>query len=603
MRTTKKTVTELMLLTLVGACDPDANPRLICPAGTVPVGEECTSEEAVDRGPKGDTSDDEESDAGATLPGQNVGGFDASTDEMDEGSDGGLADGRGDAAVQPRVCIDTDVPDIDFDDANCDGIDGDRKLAVFVSPNGDDQGDGSEEAPFATLQKAMMVANEQGKSQVLVAGGNYVSTVVMALLPGVSLYGGYDPETWERSRDHETFIAGPNNVMLGIVASGSTIKPSKEPVTLSLLTIQASDASIAGGNSIALQLTDLLAQPAGEPPLSVRIEDCEIFAGRGGDGQDAALTTTEATRGNDGLMGAFGRGYYINQSTCTSRTDDPNRALSTRSGGTSPTCRSGSTIPGAGGNGGFAGSWSPGNANTTPPAATVGSWGGVSGGAVGRNGNPGADGSRGSDGTGGAEVGSFAFLYTPADGAAGAAGFPGQAGGGGGGSNGCYKAGSTCGWVSGATGGGGGSGGCGGAGGLGGKGGGMSAGIVARNTLLTLVRTHVMSAQGGRGGRGAAGLGGAEGGRGAPGGNPSALCSGASPGGRGGDGGRGGRGGMGGGGGGGPSIAVVLTAGAQLTSDSADNELMNGQAGLGGEGADQVTSGRPGLSTSIYQPR
>lgn len=60
---------------------------------------------------------------------------------------------------------------------------------------------------------------------------------------------------------------------------------------------------------------------------------------------------------------------------------------------------------------------------------------------------------------------------------------------------------------------------------------------------------------------------------------------------------------MGGGGGGGPSVAVVLTAGAQLTSDSIDNELMNGKGGLGGEGADQVTSGRPGLSTSIYQPR
>src|SRR3954454_16628863 len=63
-----------------------------------------------------------------------------------------------DPAVHPGA---VDRPDEACEDTNCDGIDGDRGDAIFVSPTGSDVGTGSGSNPFATIQKAIDVAKAQ----------------------------------------------------------------------------------------------------------------------------------------------------------------------------------------------------------------------------------------------------------------------------------------------------------------------------------------------------------------------------------------------------------------------------------------------------------
>lgn len=62
--------------------------------------------------------------------------------------------------VTPPTCeaTDTDDPDADFIDSNCDGIDGDLERAVFVSPLGNNNDDGSRSRPVETLAKALQLA-------------------------------------------------------------------------------------------------------------------------------------------------------------------------------------------------------------------------------------------------------------------------------------------------------------------------------------------------------------------------------------------------------------------------------------------------------------
>ena len=80
-----------------------------------------------------------------------------------------------------------DVPDDNFEDSNCDGIDGTRSAAIFVSPQGDDQAAGTLDAPMATLARAMLRAEAENK-YVIAANGVYEGT--LALISGVNVYGG-----------------------------------------------------------------------------------------------------------------------------------------------------------------------------------------------------------------------------------------------------------------------------------------------------------------------------------------------------------------------------------------------------------------------------
>lgn len=107
-----------------------------------------------------------------------------------------------DPAVNPSA---PDRPDLAFEDRNCDGIDGDRSKAIFVSLGGNDAAPGTLTNPVRTIQKGVALASAQGKD-VYVAGGEYAESVAVA--DGVGIYGGYEPITGKRTRDQVTIIRG-----------------------------------------------------------------------------------------------------------------------------------------------------------------------------------------------------------------------------------------------------------------------------------------------------------------------------------------------------------------------------------------------------------
>src|SRR5690606_21904567 len=90
----------------------------------------------------------------------------------------------------PCVPGGADVPDVNARDANCDGIDGDRRVAIFVSPGG--TGDGlTSTAPLGTLAAALELANViTARSQILMAGGDYSGTAAV-VTRDLIIAGGY----------------------------------------------------------------------------------------------------------------------------------------------------------------------------------------------------------------------------------------------------------------------------------------------------------------------------------------------------------------------------------------------------------------------------
>ena len=82
-----------------------------------------------------------------------------------------------------------DLPELTFDDANCDGIDGDVTIGVFVAPPplGSDSADGSMATPVATIAHGIQLARTRTRKEIYVAMGTYAETVT--LVGGVSIYG------------------------------------------------------------------------------------------------------------------------------------------------------------------------------------------------------------------------------------------------------------------------------------------------------------------------------------------------------------------------------------------------------------------------------
>ena len=142
-----------------------------------------------------------------------------------------------DPSIHPGA---TDVPDLGFVDANCDGIDGDSAHAVFVSPAGDDANPGTMSRPLLTLAAAVAAARVQGKD-VYAAVGTYTEELVVA--SGVSVYGGYGP-TWQRTLSLPTRITGATNVYGD--TEGAIAADVGTPTTLQLLTITPGTPAVPG---------------------------------------------------------------------------------------------------------------------------------------------------------------------------------------------------------------------------------------------------------------------------------------------------------------------------------------------------------------------
>ncbi len=469
-----------------------------------------------------------------------------------------------------------DLPDDNFTDANCDGIDGNWSAAVFVSENGSDSNPGSSALPMATVSAAVSLASTAGKD-VYVAGGGYIEPSRLILEDGVSIYGAFDPADWSRGAGNLTEIQVADRIGVYAVSINSTTR-------LSHLTIHGGDASGTGSSAYGVyaRYSDGLI-----------LTRSVIVAGSGGAGRDG---TSRTGTGADGTDGARGQAGCENSGTFCGNCSRPTGG----SGGSSSCSRYGGRggSPGAGGSNGSTGSsGAGGTSGGSGTPAGRGNWSTPST-YWGRNG---ADGSNGNNGSAGSAR-YYSTGYSPSSGRTGYDGANGNGGGGGGGGGG----GSTSCDSYGGAGGGGGGGGCGGDGGSGGSSGGGSFAVYLWGSDATISVCDLYTSAPGRGGRRGDGQTGGDGGEGGSGtlygaGNAyggSGEQDDGSNGGRGGWGGDGGRGGHGGGGAGGPSIGVVR--GGSSSASVSGNTYTLGSAGSGGYS--RGTDGSSGRRQNSYTP-
>lgn len=467
----------------------------------------------------------------------------------------------------------TDLPDLSFVDANCDGIDGELNNGIFVSASGVDTAVGSRAAPKRTLAAAVTAVVTAGKRDVYIAAGTYSGSLTLAGVSGLNVAGAYHPTTWQRATTNQVIVQGGAKALELDFANNVLVQSIR----------------FEGGLGTPSAYGAFIKDSA-----NVQLQGLELRAGNGAPGQDG-LAGDPGTPGGAGGAGRSGCGGLVgsNPGSCVVWGSCTSPAAGT--GGTSacggPGANGGTPVFGASSGAGAGGSM-----------ATNGGAGGVGvGGQIGRgpapnahNGQQGPDGMPGSSGAGGAQ-GTFAtsgYLVNP--GLPGTAGTNARGGGGGGGGCGGFESVSGC-ESFGSGGGGGGGGGCGALGGRGGLGGGASIGVFLSNSQVTARNVVVAAATGGRGGNGGAGGPGGTAGPGGPspyGGNDP-LNGGKGQGsgcvgGVGGAGGTGGSGGHGGGGSGGASYGLVRNMASSWTS-SGSSLITTGTAGVGG-----TSPGNPG---------
>jgi hypothetical protein len=518
-------------------------------------------------------------------------------------------------------------------DNDCDGVVDDDTTFVHVASFGNDSGVGTLLSPLRSIQTAVNLGAQQGKS-VLVAQGHYDAFEMVA---GVSVFGGYrtdfgarDPNLYPVVIEHAEPRDGVPVLRCRGLAQASAIDG---------LTVVGSDATSAGTGSTAVVFE--ACGPA------VKLSHMVVLSGRGADGQAGPDAANRLPAGTPSLAALAGLDGSPGQ-----QTTNPRAACVTLPGGASAQKGCG-MLDVSGGAGGAATCPALGctvgqpcaNAGCTDfttngvcdfstvlaraipsPRASPGR--GTSPGIAGestfnapttrggcdfcddnptlpRLGADGRDGVSGSFGAGGSGCGQLAITLDSSGRGSAHPGFDGQSGasgsGGGGGSGGAGYSVirgtvGVCNDVPGGSGGSGGSGGCGAPSGAGGQGGGASVAILviadASGFGPTFEAVRVVTASGGRGGDGGIGAAGGRGGLGASGGNSQFWC--ARSGGRGGDGGEGGSGGGGGGGCGGATHAVLLSG---AVSGAYRSQLGAGVgvelAGVAGQG------GRGGFSPGI----
>jgi hypothetical protein len=329
-----------------------------------------------------------------------------------------------DPAVHPGA---VDKPDLAAEDTNCDGIDGDKAKAIFVSPGGNNGGTGSLTNPKQTLggaTGAILTAAADHKD-VYLAGGTYNETA--QLEDNVGLFGGYEPITGERDGALTTIKGAP-----AVLASGDS------GVVLQTLTLDGQQdgsgnayglrAVKDGADASHLVLQDVTAKGApaaaggnlggggnGSPNVG-------FVGGDGGAGGCGA--------GNGGVIGALG---FLSGATGATGSTAANNTASLPDSATWPR-----QIAGSGGGGGLGGSGRGGFGGTgiTSTAFFVIPLCGGQGGSGGRGGGGGAGGGGGQDG--GGSFGAFLLdssvtaVESTLTGGAGGAGGNGVSGGSGG---------------------------------------------------------------------------------------------------------------------------------------------------------------------------
>ena len=182
-----------------------------------------------------------------------------------------------------------DLPDDNFVDSNCDGIDGDVNNAIFVSPNGNDGSSGSKSSPVKTITKGITLANSAGKD-VYVAAGTYAYTTTITLKNGVSIYGGYNKTNWTRNDSNTVTI----NVSHRVAMSGTSLSA---PTVLDRL-------KITGGNGTSGSKSAYGVKASSSNGLT--ITNCEIQSGNGYSGSNGSSNSGTAKNGGSGSKGGAG---------------------------------------------------------------------------------------------------------------------------------------------------------------------------------------------------------------------------------------------------------------------------------------------------------
>lgn len=467
-------------------------------------------------------------------------------------SDSGAGGTDSSPAATPDECKPTrkeDEPDDEFLDSNCDGIDGDVKHAIFVSPDGFDSDDGSIKKPVQSIAQAITLAEADGLA-VYVCNGTYRENVVIDA--PVSIYGGYDcTRGWKRTKDIAILQAGAGLPLL--------IKNVDGRVHLERLAFRAPGAV---GSSQSSQAAAVLGSS------DVSFDQVELKAGNGTAG-------TPGTKGADASSSpprTSAQGASTTTTYCY--TPDPGGSpgaycSSYASGGYSATttqlCLGFQMRGGRGGAGGniwlakgqpgclLRGSDAGDDGSFGQYHTGDGSWKDVSSANSGLSGADGDDGAAPTAGIGTVADGVYSATNKGADGLPGQSGWPGRGGAGG---NSTGHSGDVCGsdYRVGSGGGQGGLGGCGGGRATGGTAGGGSVALVVVDSSVKILNARISVGDGGLGGNGAQGGTGQPGAAGALGG---AAQSSTFQGAQGQAGGNGGVGGDGGPGGGGPSIAIL----------------------------------------------
>jgi hypothetical protein len=283
-----------------------------------------------------------------------------------------------------------DRPDLAFTDTNCDGIDGNKANAVFVSstaPN--DDGSGTMANPKKLITSAIALAAADGKD-VYVTGGNFPGT--LALADDVSVYGGYTPDFASRSAAEITNVNGVNGP--AALAVGDT------GVVLQLLSLHGA-RELSDGNSYGVR-----AVSDGVVASQVVLENVKVTA-------DAAGAAINGSNGSSGFPGAGGAGSVGGQGSCVPGVPGPFGSLTGGAGSNGNTGANGtlgvpngptwSRLPAPGGTAGTSGAGGRGGQGGTAMSAIFGIT--ACGGQGGTGGSGGGGGFGGFGGQGGA--GSF----------------------------------------------------------------------------------------------------------------------------------------------------------------------------------------------------
>ncbi|MFI5298457.1 MAG: hypothetical protein ACHREM_10185, partial [Polyangiales bacterium] len=237
-----------------------------------------------------------------------------------------------------------DLPDLGFVDANCDGIDGDIALAIFVSPFGNDGAAGTMAAPVKTLAHALSLASSASpKKNVYADKGIYAESVT--LTSGIGIYGGYDSSTtwWGRAASNASTIQSPTTT--GVFATGVNAS-----TTVQLMTIVSASASAAASSSYAVQVIS--------SPGPVVIDGCTLYAGSGGNGVDYSGIGAASSGANGSPSGYPGTTQTPGYTSCPQGAVNGGGGANSVSGQTSGNAGglggsvSGGGAPGAKGSGG-----------------------------------------------------------------------------------------------------------------------------------------------------------------------------------------------------------------------------------------------------------